>query len=242
MAARKGTKDFYKVLKVEKSASKADIKEAYRKLALALHPDRHDGCDMKAEEFKEINEAYDTLSDISRKQAYDNMSGYDAGNRRRPPPANYRKVYSPRAPPGFKTFDQKRHFDMHYGDGMMREEFDRVEQARKRAEAASKRFSGYDYRSPLGKGFSFDENWSANPYSKRSPQGPPKKNGVEDIEYEESYYELNTSKLHVDSPNRVVQRKEVLRNRMDARRRMRRRERGDPLPNYDDDKSGCVVM
>ena len=81
MAARKGTKDFYKVLKVEKSASKADIKEAYRKLALALHPDRHDGCDMKAEEFKEVNEAYEVLKDDEKRAAFDRFghSAFEQG-------------------------------------------------------------------------------------------------------------------------------------------------------------------
>ena len=62
-----------------RSASKKDIKDAYRKLALALHPDRHDGCDAKAEEFKALNEAYDTLSDMSKRSAYDTLSGFDDG-------------------------------------------------------------------------------------------------------------------------------------------------------------------
>ena len=231
-------------LLVRRSASKRDIKEAYRKLALALHPDRHDGCDMKAEEFKELNEAYDTLSDNSKRNAYDTLSGYTDGNynrnRRTAPPPNYRKVYSPRAPPGMKTFDEKRHFDMHYGDGMMREELDRVERARRRAQAASGRKTGYDYRSPLGKGFGFDEGWTENPYSRR-PQGPPKENGAEEqVEYEQShFFDLNSSNLN--KANRVVQKREVLRNRMAERRKGRRRQRGDPLPNYEE-QSGCTVM
>ena len=44
-----------------RTASKQEIKEAYRKIALALHPDRHDGCEKKAEEFKMAAEAYNTL-------------------------------------------------------------------------------------------------------------------------------------------------------------------------------------
>jgi molecular chaperone DnaJ len=54
--------DFYKVLKVNRNASKNEIKEAYRKMALMLHPDRHDGCEIKSEEFKKATEAYQTLS------------------------------------------------------------------------------------------------------------------------------------------------------------------------------------
>ena len=190
-----------------------------------------------------MNEAYDTLSDISKRSAYDTLSGFDSGtynrNRRTAPPPNYRKVYSPRAPPGMKTFDEKRHFDMHYGDGMMRDELDRVERARRRAEEASGRKTGYDYRSPLGKGFGFDEGWTENPYSRR-PQGPPKQKGAEEVEYEQShFFDLNSSNLN--KANRVVQKREILRNRMAERRKGRRRQRGDPLPNYEEE-SGCTIM
>ena len=55
--------EYYKVLGVEKSASDAEIKSSYRKLALKYHPDRNKG-DKKAEDkFKEISEAYAVLSD-----------------------------------------------------------------------------------------------------------------------------------------------------------------------------------
>lgn len=54
--------DFYKVLKVHQHASKNEIKEAYRRMALLLHPDRHDGCEIKSEAFKLATEAYQTLS------------------------------------------------------------------------------------------------------------------------------------------------------------------------------------
>ncbi len=56
-----GAKDYHKVLGVRKGASKEEIKEAYRRLALTFHPDRNK--DAGAEErFKEINEAYAVLS------------------------------------------------------------------------------------------------------------------------------------------------------------------------------------
>lgn len=64
------SKDFYEVLGVGKSASDAEIKKAYRKLALEWHPDRNK--DPKAtEKFKEINKAYEILSDPKKKQAFD---------------------------------------------------------------------------------------------------------------------------------------------------------------------------
>ena len=66
-------KDYYKTLGVERKASKEDIKRAYRKLALKTHPDKNPG-DAKAEEkFKEINEAYQVLSDPEKRSRYDQL-------------------------------------------------------------------------------------------------------------------------------------------------------------------------
>lgn len=63
-------RDFYEVLGVDKNASKADIKAAYRQQALAWHPDRNKAADAE-EKFKEINEAYEVLSNDQKKSAYD---------------------------------------------------------------------------------------------------------------------------------------------------------------------------
>ncbi len=66
-------KDYYAVLGVDKSASAADIKKAYRKLAQKHHPDANQG-DTKAEErFKEVSAAYDVLSDPKTKEEYDRI-------------------------------------------------------------------------------------------------------------------------------------------------------------------------
>lgn len=67
MAAKR---DFYEVLGVSKSASAAEIKSAYRKLALEWHPDRNKAANAN-EKFKEINEAYAVLSDPKKKETYD---------------------------------------------------------------------------------------------------------------------------------------------------------------------------
>src|SRR3989338_3667205 len=64
--------DYYKVLGVSKSASDTEIKKAYRKLALEYHPDRNKSREAEAK-FKEINKAYEVLSDQKKKQTYDSM-------------------------------------------------------------------------------------------------------------------------------------------------------------------------
>ncbi len=66
-------KDYYKILGVTKTASVDDIKKAFRKLARKYHPDVNPG-DKKAEEkFKEINEAYEVLSDTDKRRKYDTL-------------------------------------------------------------------------------------------------------------------------------------------------------------------------
>ena len=64
-------RDYYKVLDVARDASEADIKKAYRRLAMKLHPDRNPDDKSAEEQFKEAKEAYEVLSDAQKRAAYD---------------------------------------------------------------------------------------------------------------------------------------------------------------------------
>ena len=64
-------RDYYEVLGVSKSATDAEIKKAYRKLAMKYHPDYNPGDKNAEEKFKEVNEANEVLSDPKKRQMYD---------------------------------------------------------------------------------------------------------------------------------------------------------------------------
>lgn len=79
-------KDYYSTLEVDRNSTDADIKKAYRRLALKYHPDRNPGDKSAEEKFKEINEAYSCLSDPQKKSNYDRFgtaegvgAGFGAG-------------------------------------------------------------------------------------------------------------------------------------------------------------------
>ena len=66
-------RDFYDVLGVSRDADEKSIKSAYRKLAMANHPDRNPDDEAAAERFREAAEAYDILKDDQKRAAYDRM-------------------------------------------------------------------------------------------------------------------------------------------------------------------------
>jgi len=70
-------KDFYEILGVKKDASQDDLKKAFRHLARKYHPDLNQGSSEAEEKFKEINEAYQVLSDPQKKAQYDQVGHAD---------------------------------------------------------------------------------------------------------------------------------------------------------------------
>ncbi len=85
-------KDYYKILGVDREASEAKIKSAYRKLARQYHPDVNKSPDA-VNKFKDINEAYEVLSDKEKKSRYDSLG------------ANWQQGASFTPPPGFEGFN-----------------------------------------------------------------------------------------------------------------------------------------
>ncbi|AYN02026.1 DnaJ domain-containing protein [Chryseobacterium sp. 3008163] len=85
-------KDYYYFLGVSRDASDEDIKKSYRKLSLKYHPDKNQNDDFFAERFKEIQEAYETLSEKGRRITYDqNLE-------------SLQKSFRYTVPPSIKTF------------------------------------------------------------------------------------------------------------------------------------------
>jgi molecular chaperone DnaJ len=74
-------KDYYEILGINRGASAADIKKAFRKLARKYHPDVNPGDKASEQKFKEINEAYEVLSDAKKRQQYDQFghAAFDQG-------------------------------------------------------------------------------------------------------------------------------------------------------------------
>lgn len=74
------SKDYYKILEVDRNATQEEIKKSYRKLALKFHPDKNDGDKIAEEKFKEISDAYSILSDPDKKSQYDRFGSVDGSS------------------------------------------------------------------------------------------------------------------------------------------------------------------
>src|SRR5438105_6821797 len=105
-------KDYYEILGVSRTASDAEIKKAFRKLAREHHPDVAKNKKQAEEKFKEINEAYEVLGDPAKRKKYDELGpNWSAGSDFRPPPGwdfSGGRGYSGRGPHGEE-------FEFHFG-------------------------------------------------------------------------------------------------------------------------------
>src|ERR1700676_2318029 len=80
-------KDYYDVIGVPRTATADDIRKEYRKLARKYHPDVNPGDKSAEEKFKEVNEAYEVLSDPDKRKRYDQLgANWKAGADFTPPP------------------------------------------------------------------------------------------------------------------------------------------------------------
>jgi len=102
MASNNNKRDYYEVLGVSRTASEDEIKKSYRRLAIQFHPDRNPGDRQAEDKFKEVNEAYQVLSDGEKRAQYDRF-GHSA-------------FQGPQGAGGFGGFDFSQGFEDVFSD------------------------------------------------------------------------------------------------------------------------------
>ncbi len=111
-------KDYYKILGVDKKASKEEMAKAFKKLAKKYHPDLNPN-DPKAEDkFKEINEAYEVLKDPEKRKLYDSLGpNWQHGQNFQPPPGHENVHFNFQGDPRGGGFDFSDFFETVFGGG-----------------------------------------------------------------------------------------------------------------------------
>jgi curved DNA-binding protein len=111
-------KDYYKILGIDRKASEDDIRKAYRDLAKKFHPDHNPDNKQAEERFKEINEAYQVLSDPKKRQHYDRLgSDYSQWQRRGAPGDFNWGDYMGGTPTGTRVNVNMEDFEEFFGGG-----------------------------------------------------------------------------------------------------------------------------
>src|SRR5215831_2842631 len=86
-------RDYYEILGVPRAAKEEEIKKAYRKLARKYHPDLNPNNKQSEEKFKEVQEAYEVLSDAQKRQRYDQLGQNWKGGSEFTPPPNWEGTF-----------------------------------------------------------------------------------------------------------------------------------------------------
>lgn len=175
-------KDYYEVLGVDRNADQAAIKKAYRKLAKKYHPDTNDGNGQAEQRFKEITEAYTTLSDPEKKKLYDQFghrafdgtgnpyegtsgSGFYGNPFGRQGDGGYYSDFpgAGKNGGGYRTY----HFEGSNMDDMFRDIFGGSYGNRKNNDTGKQGFSGFGSHGGFGQGGFWDEGFRQGNYSDR---------------------------------------------------------------------------
>ncbi|MBE9041237.1 J domain-containing protein [Oscillatoriales cyanobacterium LEGE 11467] len=110
-------RDYYKLLGVAPTATGDEIKQVYRRLARKYHPDLNPGDKAAEDKFKDIGEAYEVLSDASRRQEYDRFSQFWQQKKAGRTPSRRNRTSSPRqSPTTGRDFDQYPTFESFLDD------------------------------------------------------------------------------------------------------------------------------
>jgi molecular chaperone DnaJ len=163
--------NYYETLGVDKTASKEDIKRAYRRMARKYHPDVNPNDKRAEEKFKEINEAYEILSDEKKREMYDRFgtvsgSGYNPSQGAQPGPGGGTYTWSSQGPVNFN-------FDEVFG-----------------GRARGSQGGGFDFFNDLGDIFDVFSNkrtGAPRPHSQRPEAGEDLRYDME-ISFEDAYF------------------------------------------------------
>ncbi len=142
--------DYYKLLELDRSATKADIKKAYRKLARKYHPDLNPNDKAAQARFQQINEAHEVLSDPEKRKKYDEY-GKDWQHAEQFEQAKKQRAASGGFGGGFGGGEQSYSYSGNFDDDTFSDFFEQMFGGRARAEGAhrGRHFKGQDFNAEL---------------------------------------------------------------------------------------------